>query len=233
MVIPKPLQRRAVLWFHHYLQHPGHTRLEETMQATMYWKGMQTTIRSITRSCKTFQVNMQWKLKYGHLLPKTVITTPWRTLFANLDGPYTLRGKEGSVIDFMALTMKDPASSWFKIVELPLVRQLKTITIDNREFLASEEISDKSSDCIAPSVNKFWLSRHPRCRYLVHDNDSEIKLNFEYLCNSYGIKHKPTTIKNPQANAILECVHQVLGQMLRTDEIEVSLPSHTTMLFPM
>jgi hypothetical protein len=36
MVIPKPLQRRVVLWFHHYLQHPGHTRLEETMQATMY-----------------------------------------------------------------------------------------------------------------------------------------------------------------------------------------------------
>jgi hypothetical protein len=41
MVIPNPLQRCVVLWFHHYLvQHPGHTRLEETMQATMYWKGM-------------------------------------------------------------------------------------------------------------------------------------------------------------------------------------------------
>jgi hypothetical protein len=40
MVIPKPLQRCAVLWFHHYLQHPGHTHLEKTMQATMYWKGM-------------------------------------------------------------------------------------------------------------------------------------------------------------------------------------------------
>jgi hypothetical protein len=25
MIIPKPLQRRAVLWYHHYLQHPGHT----------------------------------------------------------------------------------------------------------------------------------------------------------------------------------------------------------------
>jgi hypothetical protein len=24
MIIPKPLQRRAVLWYHHYLQHPGH-----------------------------------------------------------------------------------------------------------------------------------------------------------------------------------------------------------------
>jgi hypothetical protein len=25
MMIPKPLQWHAVLWFHHYLQHPGHT----------------------------------------------------------------------------------------------------------------------------------------------------------------------------------------------------------------
>jgi hypothetical protein len=47
-------------------------------------------------------------------------------------------------------------------------------------------------------------------------------LNFEYLCDSYGIKHKPTTIKNPQANAILERVHQVLGQMLRTAEIDMA-----------
>ena len=29
-------------------------------------------------------------------------------------------------------------------------------------------------------------------------NGSEFKLNFEYLCDSYGIKHKPTTIKNPR-----------------------------------
>ncbi len=31
LVIPKPLQRRAVLWYHHYLQHPGHTRLEDRL----------------------------------------------------------------------------------------------------------------------------------------------------------------------------------------------------------
>ncbi len=51
MIIPKPLKRCAVLWYHHYLQHPGHTQLEETMKATMYWKGMRSTIRSITKSC--------------------------------------------------------------------------------------------------------------------------------------------------------------------------------------
>ncbi len=28
LVIPKPLQLRAVRWYHHYLQHPGHTHLK-------------------------------------------------------------------------------------------------------------------------------------------------------------------------------------------------------------
>jgi hypothetical protein len=44
LVIPKPLQWRATIWYHHYLQHPGHTHLEETMKAAIYWKGMRTTI---------------------------------------------------------------------------------------------------------------------------------------------------------------------------------------------
>ena len=30
MIIPASLQHRAVSWYHHYLQHPGHSRLEET-----------------------------------------------------------------------------------------------------------------------------------------------------------------------------------------------------------
>ena len=68
LVIPKPLQRRATIWYHHYLQHPGHTRLEETMKATIYWKGMR--IRSKTKSCKTCQINKKRSLKYGHLPSK-------------------------------------------------------------------------------------------------------------------------------------------------------------------
>ena len=40
LVLPKPLQSCAVMWYHHYLQHPGHTRLEEMMKSVIYWKGM-------------------------------------------------------------------------------------------------------------------------------------------------------------------------------------------------
>ncbi len=50
----------------------------------------------------------------------------------------------------------------------------------------------------------------------------EFKLHFETLCDSYGIKCKPTTIKNPQANAICERIHQVLGTMMRTSEIDMA-----------
>jgi len=56
----------------------------------------------------------------------------------------------------------------------------------------------------------------------VYDNGSEFKLNIEYICDSYGIKRKPTTMKNPQANTILERVHQVLGHMLRTAAINMA-----------
>jgi hypothetical protein len=127
MIIPKPLQRRAVLWYHHYLQHPGHTQLEETMKATMYWKGMRSKI--LSTSCRSCQVNKKQKLKYGHLSSKIIITIPWRALCVDLIGPYTLKGKDGTIIDFMALTMIDPTTSWFEVVEVPLIRQLKLLQL--------------------------------------------------------------------------------------------------------
>jgi hypothetical protein len=49
-----------------------------------------------------------------------------------------------------------------------------------------------------------------------------ITQTFETLCNSNGIKHKLTTIKNPQANAICECIHQVHETMMRTSEIDMA-----------
>ncbi len=95
-------------------------------------------------------------------------------------------------------------------------------TIDGKESSIVEEILDKTSEHLAWLVNKMWFSRYPRCCYIIYNNGSELKLNFEYLCVTYGIKHKPTTIKNPQANAILECLHQVLAQMLCTAELNMA-----------
>jgi hypothetical protein len=57
---------------------------------------------------------------------------------------------------------------------------------------------------------------------MIYNNESEFKLHFCALCKTYGIKHKPTSIKNPQANAILECIHAVFTNMLCTAELEMA-----------
>jgi hypothetical protein len=147
LVIPKPLQRRATMWYHHYLQHPGqHTRLKETMKAAIYWIGMRTTIRSKTKSWKTCQINKKRSLKYGHLPSKIVLSVPSEALCVYHIGPYTLKGKDGSSIDVMALTMIDPASSWLEVVELPTITRVMTKKVNGKERTIKEEISDKSSD---------------------------------------------------------------------------------------
>jgi hypothetical protein len=45
LIIPASLRHRAASWYHHYLQHPGHLRLEETIRSMMHWKGMHDTIQ--------------------------------------------------------------------------------------------------------------------------------------------------------------------------------------------
>jgi hypothetical protein len=88
---------------------------------------MQTTIRRYVKTCKSCQVNERHSQKYGHLQPKLVITTPWNALCVDLIGPYTLKGKDGLSIAFMCLTMIDPATSLFEIVEVPTVAQEMTV----------------------------------------------------------------------------------------------------------
>ncbi len=98
----------------------------------------------------------------------------------------------------MCLTMIDPASSWFEIVELPVVElsltsqsKIKTMPHDKTK----KAYFDKSSSMISTLVNRTWFSRYPCCQHISYDNGSEFKLHFEALCDSYGIKHKPIGVK--------------------------------------
>ena len=57
---------------------------------------------------------------YGKLPSKLAITTPWQCVQVDLIGPYTIKGKDNSILDFMCLMMIDPVTGWFEIIELPL-----------------------------------------------------------------------------------------------------------------
>ncbi len=162
--------------------------------------------------------------KAGHI-------TPWKVLCVDLIGPYTLKGQDGSSIDFMCLTMINPATSWFEIVELPTVDLVMTVppmgkgkkvTSSKNTMVAETTFDNKSSAQISNVVYKTWFSRYPRCRYIIYNNGSKFNLHFRSLWDTYGIKRKSTSVKNQQANAILELLHTVFGNMLRTSKLDMS-----------
>jgi hypothetical protein len=93
------------------------------------------------------------KLKYEHRPPKTITSNPWECLYVDLIGPYTLKDKDNLQIDFMALTMINPASTWFEIAELPVITRLSRQTINGKELLTANKIFDKTLDRKAKLVN--------------------------------------------------------------------------------
>ena len=85
-----------------------------------------------------------------------------------------------------------------------------------------EAYFDKSSFMISHLVNNCWFSRYPRCKNIIYDNGRKFELNSEALCDSYRVKRKPTRIKNPEANSILEQIHQAVMAMVCTSEINMA-----------
>ncbi len=84
--------------------------------------------------------------------------------------PYR-KGIDGLSIDFMCLTMINPATSWFEIVELPTAPQKTTVPAVgkgkkksfDKNTKEAEPYFYKSSAQISNLVYKTWFSRYPRC----------------------------------------------------------------------
>jgi hypothetical protein len=126
--------------------------------------------------------------------------------------------------------MIDPATSWFKIADLP-ISQPNELDIPmgtkgqkgkDKHNQNKERYFDKLSATVSTLINRTWFSRYPHSQYIIYDNGSEFQLHFETFCDSYGLKRKPTSVKNPQENAILEQVHQTIMAMLRTAALDMA-----------
>ena len=76
--------------------------------------------------------------------------TPWKALCVDLIGLYTRKGKFGSSIDFMCLTMINLATSWFEIVELPTVTKEMTVPTPGKgkkvTFAENTKVTDTNFD---------------------------------------------------------------------------------------
>ena len=64
------------------------------------------------------------------------------------------------------------------------------------------------------------MCRYPRPKWVRFDNGSEFKKDCIPLLKDFVVKPKPTSIKNPQSNGIVERAHQVFGDMVRTHDLK-------------
>jgi transposase InsO family protein len=198
IVIPDSLQGRIIAWYHKYLAHPGMTRMEATIRTLFVWPGMREQITRHIKRCKECQLDKGNPKKYGHLPPKDMEKAePWNRINVDLIGPWSVKTPKGTQT-LRALTIIDPATGWFEM----------------------KEISDPSAASTAAALDDVWFSRYPRAQIIGYDGGSEFKQVFAETIKNYGLTAKVTTAYNPQSNGIIERVHQVITDALRTFELE-------------
>ena len=64
---------------------------------------------------------------------------------------------------------------------------------------------------VANAIQLMWLTRYPHPTEITYNHDTEFMAEFVTIIKiHYSIEPKPIMAHNPQANAIIECVHQML-----------------------
>ena len=152
------------------------------------------------------------KKQYGKLPPKDPESIPWDTLCVDLIGKYQFPPKGGGKkfqilpkgdekkykmttkleksVKLQVVTMIDPATGWIEIYTVPSV--WRDLELD-------------------------WLTWYPLPNKVIVDRGNEFLAGIrEMIINDYGLTVKPIISRSPQANTILERVHQTIGNILRT-----------------
>jgi len=201
IVVPQPLQERVMDWYHYALVHPGVKRMEESIRLMYTWPGLRDAVKKYCRPCDQCQrCKTTRKKKYGLLPEKQGEVVKWSRVNVDLWGPKSVVNKNGYTYQIHVMTMVDPVTGWFEYAQLyedaPTAKRCQEI------------------------LDTVWLARYPRPKEIGFDNGGEFKKEFSQLCKNMGMKEKVSLPWNPQSNSVLERIHQILADCLRTFELE-------------
>ena len=94
--------------------------------------------------------------------------------------------------------MIDPTTGWFEMAQIP----------------------NKTAAEIADITKKTWFTRSPLPQRIVFDRGTKFMAEFSKMCHNYhGLKRKHITTRNPQSNAIIERIHQTIGNIIRKFDV--------------
>jgi transposase InsO family protein len=139
--------------------------------------------------------------KYGLLPEPDLQCDPWEIIQIDLFGPWSFTDINNVAHQIQGLSIIDIATRWVELCPY----------------------KSKRAEYIALLVDQNWFCRYPRPRIAIFDNGTEFSFEFLELLNSYGVKAKHTTIKNPQTNTFVERIHQVIGDSIRTMKLHTCI----------
>jgi Integrase zinc binding domain len=197
IVVGSDLFQEILDWYHVNLNHPGQDRTYKIISTTFYTKNMEAQVQTYVNTCQICKKSKLPTKKYGLLPEPDSQFTPWEVIQMDLFGPWSFTDIDGHLRHIQGLSIIDVATRWTELCPY----------------------TSKRSEDIALLVDQQWFCRYPRPRVAIFDNGPEFSNEFLELLHSYGVIAKPTTIKNPQANAFVERIHQVIGDSIRTMEL--------------
>ena len=121
----------------------------------MTWPGLTPDVERLCSTCQVCQLTKKERQKYGLLPPKIAESDSWVMVCVDLVGPFTIK-TSSKTHSLLALTMVDPATGWFEIVEA----------------------TNKSASSIQDLFHNTWLARYPCPQFIVFDNGVKFKREF-------------------------------------------------------
>ena len=207
IVVPRELRSAMLNWYNESLLRPAMNRMKAMIKANFYWKGMDANIENLVRNCPKCQIFKKTTVRpVGHVpVRESRSVAPWERVHVDCVGPWSVdvsihESRKVIKRTILALMMICEATLWPEIV---LVQNTK-------------------SWHVAHMFDSTWLCQYPRPVIVVFDNGGEfVVVEFEELLESYRMEGVPTTVRNPQSNGCVECMHLTAADMLRTLSLEV------------
>ncbi len=200
--IPPSLCHQLLEWYHINLGHAGSTQMLKTINLHFNFKGIRKAVEETVKYCEEWICyKIMGKNKYEHIPPTPALCNkePWEVIHLDCTGPWTIWVQneitnEVFKMDINLLTMINACTGWVEFATM-----LKKTAIHTAKLF-----------------NKHWLCHYPCPCTSVFDNGTKfIGTHFQEMLASYNIQPCPTTVKNPQANAIIECIHAPLADQLQ------------------
>jgi len=191
--IPDELLSKFIQFYHLALAHAGMNKVNQTMTTHFWSSNLMKQIKQYIQNCEICQKSKLPGKSYGHLAPRQAQLVPWQEIAVDLIGPWEMEMNDYT-LSFRALTIIDTVTNFCEIVR----------------------ITNKQSAYIGQMLENTWLSRYPRPMHCIFDQGGEFTgAGFQQVLHRHGIEPHPTSVKNPQANAICERLHQTVANGLR------------------